>query len=78
MYDHHNVRKYRYKHLTIVVANSPENFQQRMNDLFHGFEFIHAYINEIFILTKRDWEDHVQNLELTLNNLKEKGLKYDI
>ena len=29
--------KYRYKHLPMGVANSPEIFQQKMNNLFHGF-----------------------------------------
>ena len=31
-----------------------------------------------FILRKWDWIDHVQNIELKFNKLKEKGLKYDI
>ena len=45
-----------------------------MNDLFHGFEFIRAYIYDLLILTKGDWTDHIQKLELTLNELKEKYL----
>ena len=49
-----------------------------MNDLFHGFKFIRAYIDDLLILTKGDWIDHVQKLELTLNKLKEKGLKCNI
>ena len=56
------------------VANLIENFQHKMNDLFHVFEFIRAYIEDIFILTKRDWTYHVQKLELTLNKLMEKDL----
>ena len=44
--------KYCYKRLPMGVANSPENFQQKMNDLFHGFEFIRAHIYEILVLTK--------------------------
>ena len=28
---------YQYKHLSMRVANSPDIFQQKMNDLFHGF-----------------------------------------
>ena len=34
--------KYRYKRLPMRVANSPDIFQQKMNDLFHAFEFIRA------------------------------------
>ena len=58
--------------------NSPEMFQQKMNDLFHGFEFIRAFIDYILILTKGYGKDYIQKLELTLNKLKEKGLKYNI
>ena len=49
-----------------------------MNDLFHGFEFICAYIDNILILTKGYWTDHIQKMELTLNKLKEKELKCNI
>ena len=49
-----------------------------MSDLFHGFQFIRAYIDELLVLTKVDWIDHVHKLELTLNKLKEQGLKCDI
>ena len=63
--------KYRYKRLPMGVANSPKLFQQKINDLFHVFEFIRAYIYEIFVLTKGYWTDHVHNMELTLNKPKE-------
>ena len=66
--------KYWYKRLPMGVTNSPEIFQQIMNDLFYGFEFIHEYIDELLILTKVDWIDHVQKLELTINKLKGKDL----
>ena len=45
---------YRYKRLPMGVANYPDILQQKMNDLFHGFEFIRACIYDILILTKRD------------------------
>ena len=43
---------YCYKHQTMGVANSQDIFQQKMNDLFRGFEFIRAYIHDILVLTK--------------------------
>ena len=49
-----------------------------MNGLFHGLKFIRAYIYDLLILTKGDLIDHVQKLELTLNKMKEKGLKCNI
>ena len=38
--------KYHYKRLPMGVANSPEIFQQKMHDLFHGFKFIRVYIEK--------------------------------
>ena len=60
------------------VANSPDIFQQKMNDLFHGFEFTRVYTDYLVILTKGYWTDHIQKVELTLNKLKEKVLKFNI
>ena len=71
-------RKYQYKRLPTVISNSPDIFQQKMNDLFHGFDSICAYIYDLLILTKGDWTDHIQRLELTHNKLKGKGLKCNI
>ena len=64
--------KYRYKRLPIGVAKSPDIFQHKMNDLFHVFLIIRAYIDYLLILTKGDQKYHIQKLELTLSKLKEK------
>ena len=56
------------------IANPPKIPQQKINDLFYGFEFIRAYIYDLLVLTKGDCKYH----ELTLNKLKGKGLKYNI
>ena len=69
---------YWYNHLPMGVANFPYILQQKMNDLFRGFEFIRAYIYDFLIPTKGYWNDHVHKLELTLNKLKGKGLKCNI
>ena len=60
------------------VVNSPDIFQQKMNDLFHGFEFICAYIYYLLILIKVDWTGYVQKLKLSLNKLEGRGIKYNI
>ena len=59
-----------YKRLPMAVEISTEIFQQNMNDLFRGFDFICAYIYDLVVLTKGNWIDYVQKLELTLNKLK--------
>ena len=51
-----------YKRLLMGVSNSLDIFQQIMNDLFHGLEFIRACIDDLLVLTKGDWVYHVQKL----------------
>ena len=72
------IGKYHYKHLPMGVANSPDIFQHKINYLFQGFEFIRTYIYDLLILTKQYWTYHVQELEITINKLKESGLKCNI
>ena len=60
------------------VSNSPEIFKEKMNKMFCVFEFIWAYIDDLLIITKGDWSNHLENLELILQNIKDNGLKCDI
>ena len=66
---------YCYKCLLMGIANSPDIFQHKMNDLFHGFKFIRAYIYRHLIFLKGEWIDHAEKLGLALNKMKVKGLK---
>ena len=52
MYGQYAFRQYCYKRLPMGVANSIDIFQQKMDDLFHGFEFIRAYIDELLVLIR--------------------------
>ena len=70
--------EYWYRCILMGFENSPDVFQPKMNELFHGFEFVRVYIDYILILTKGYWKDHVQKMELTLNKLKGKWLKFNI
>ena len=67
--------KYHYKRLQIGVSNSPEILQQKMNNVFQGFEFIPAYIDELLLLRKLYRTYHVLKSEIALNKMKESGLK---
>ena len=42
-------KKYRYKSLPLGVANSPDIYQNKMNDLFQGSEFFRTYIDDLLI-----------------------------
>ena len=47
--------KYKYICLPMGVCDPPEIFEEKMNEVSGGFEFIRAYINQIFIITKSFW-----------------------
>ena len=62
--------KYRYKRLTMGVSNSLDIFRDKINGMFRGFEFIRAYIDDLLIINKGDWSDHLEKIELTQKKLK--------
>ena len=70
--------KYRYKHVPMAVSKPPENFQEKMNKFFRGFDFIQAYIDELLITTNDDWYDQLEKLELILKNIKYNRLKCNV
>ena len=45
------------------VSNPPDIFQEKMNEMFCGFEFIWAYIDDMSVITKGYWYDHLEKEE---------------
>ena len=70
--------KYHNKRLAMRLSNPPEILQQKMNNIFQVFLFIHAYADELLIFTKMDWKNNTHKLELTVNKLNENGLEFNI
>ena len=60
------------------VSNLPEIFQEKMNKIFHLFEFIQAYIDELLVITKYYLSDHLDKLEKMLQKTYKNGLKCNI
>ena len=59
--------KYEYLKLPIGLANSPDIFQEKMGDLFADLETVRAYIDDLLVLTKGSWEDHLSELDKVLS-----------
>ena len=57
------------------VANSPDIFQEKMSELMQGLDFVRTYLDDLLVLTKGTFEDHLINLEKVLIRLEEAGLK---
>ena len=45
------------------VCNSLDIFQEKMNEMFIEIEFSRAYIDDLLVITKFDWSDHLDKLE---------------
>jgi len=67
--------KFEYQRTPMGLSNSPDVFQEKMNELFQGMDCVRAYIDDILALTKGDLDDHLEKLERILARLAQAGLK---
>ena len=70
--------KFCYKRLPMGVIKSLYIFQHKMNVLFQWFGFICECINGLLNLTKVNWTDHIEKLELNIYKFKKRSLKCNI
>ena len=57
------------------VCNSPDIFQEKISELFQGFDEVRAYIDDVLVITKENYDNHLVALERVLQRLAEAGLK---
>ena len=50
-------------------------FQEKISELFYGFNILRAYIDDILVITKNNIEDHLKALDRVLQRLAEAVLK---
>ena len=53
--------KFEHQRTPMGLCNSPDVFQEKMNELFDGLDFVRAYIDDLLCLTKGDFSDHLEN-----------------
>lgn len=46
-----------------------------MNKLFDGFDYIRAYIDDLLIISKGTYDNHLNKIDFVLHKLEEAGLK---
>jgi Reverse transcriptase (RNA-dependent DNA polymerase) len=68
-------RKYEYQRLPMELCNSPDIFQEKMSELMAGLDFIRAYIDDLLVITKGSYIEHLNKLEVVLTRLQDTGLK---
>lgn len=60
------------------VAGSPDVFQEKMNDLMEGLEFVRCYLDNLLTITKGNFVDHLAKLEAALERLSKAGLRVNV
>ena len=67
--------KYEYQRLPMGLCNSPDIFQEYMGELLGDLEHVRAYIDDLLIISKGTYEDHLEKLEEVFRRLQDAGVK---
>ena len=67
--------KYEHQRLPMGLCTSVDLFQEKMSTLMADLEYVRAYIDDLLIITKASFEDHLNKLETVFQRLQDKGLK---
>ena len=54
---------------------SADVFQREMSKLFEDLSYVLVYIDDLLIVTKGSYEDHLEKLKETFRRLKLKGVQ---
>ena len=57
------------------LCNNLDIFQEKMNDLFTGFDYVRAHSDDLLVIAKGSFEEHLNQLDTVLEKLKMSGLK---
>ena len=67
--------KYRYKRLPMGVACSPDIFQAKIYELLGDIQGVKAYIDDILVIKRGSFDEHLQQLEEVFGRCQKAGLK---
>uniref|UniRef100_A0A673ZPX2 ribonuclease H n=1 Tax=Salmo trutta TaxID=8032 RepID=A0A673ZPX2_SALTR len=65
---------YRYRRLPFGITSAPALFQRAMDQILSGLTGVQCYLDDLLI-TGKDEQEHLRNLNATLQRLKEYGLR---
>ena len=70
--------KYYYQKLPMGVRNSPDIFQEKISEIFEGFDMVCEYIGDVLITTQDNFTDHLKAITKVLHRLVELVLKLNV
>jgi hypothetical protein len=57
------------------MTGSPDIFQEKMSSLMRTLEYLRVYLDDLLIISKDTYEDHMSKLRQVLEKLKQAGLR---
>ena len=69
---------YQYLRLPMGIKTSPSIFQSKIAELMDGLEFVRAYLDDVLLITKKDFHDHLRCLKLVLQRIKTANLRINV
>ena len=70
--------KFEYQLFPMGLCNSPDIFQDKMNQLFNRLEYVRAYIDDLLITSNGNFEDHLNKVKIVLIKLKAAGFNINV
>ena len=67
--------KYSYLRLPMGVAGSPDIFQEKMSGLMETLDYVRTYLDDLLIISKSSFDDHLTQIETVLCRLRDAGLR---
>ena len=67
--------KYEYQKLPMGLCNSPDIFQEKMNELFSSLEYVRTYIDDLLIVSNESFEDHLNKIDKVFKILLKAGFQ---
>ena len=70
--------KYSYNRLPMGIACAPDIFQNEMVTLMKELEFVRVYLDDLLMISKGSFQNHLTKVEKILLRLKKAGLKVNL
>ena len=70
--------KFEYQNLPMGLSNNPDIFSRKINKLFHGLEYVRAYIDDHLINSNGNFKDHLNKEKIVLKKLKAADFKINV
>ena len=57
------------------LCNSPDLFQENMNELLNGLDYVRTHIDDLLKSSNNSLEDHIKKIDKVICKLKSAGFK---